>query len=90
MKGKIFLLLFLFSVTEFPPYACTAFILDHGGKKLLAKNLDWPVAEGYLFINRKGEQKLSLPLATAVSRLISSEKSSRSAASMRGDWLLKN
>jgi penicillin V acylase-like amidase (Ntn superfamily) len=33
---------------------CTAFVMKGGGTMLLAKNLDWPVGEGYVFVNKRG------------------------------------
>jgi choloylglycine hydrolase len=36
-----------------PGAACTAFVMKNGGVVLLAKNLDWPVGEGYVFVNKR-------------------------------------
>jgi choloylglycine hydrolase len=33
--------------------ACTAFVMRGGGAILLAKNLDWPVGEGFVFVNKR-------------------------------------
>jgi penicillin V acylase-like amidase (Ntn superfamily) len=33
--------------------ACTAFVMQGRGGILLAKNLDWPVGEGYMFVNKR-------------------------------------
>jgi choloylglycine hydrolase len=33
--------------------ACTAFVIKNGGVVLLAKNLDWPVGDGYVFVNKR-------------------------------------
>jgi choloylglycine hydrolase len=33
--------------------ACTAFVMRGGGAVLLAKNLDWPVGEGLVFVNKR-------------------------------------
>lgn len=38
-------------------YACSAFCLKNGQSFYLAKNLDWPIAEGFVFINERGENK---------------------------------
>lgn len=38
-------------------YACSAFCLKNGQSLYLAKNLDWPIAEGFVFINERGENK---------------------------------
>lgn len=37
--------------------ACTAFVMRGGGTFLLAKNLDWPVGDGYVFVNKRGMSK---------------------------------
>jgi penicillin V acylase-like amidase (Ntn superfamily) len=37
--------------------ACTAFVMHGRGAILLAKNLDWPVGEGYLFVNKRNVRK---------------------------------
>jgi len=36
-----------------PEGACTAFVMRGGGSILLAKNLDWPVGEGLLCVNKR-------------------------------------
>jgi len=33
--------------------ASTAFVIKNGGVVVLAKNLDWPVGEGYVFVNKR-------------------------------------
>ena len=35
-------------------YACTAFIIKSNEKILLAKNLDWPINDGMIIVNKKG------------------------------------
>lgn len=37
--------------------ACTAFCLKSGNELFLAKNLDWAIEHGYLFLNEKEEEK---------------------------------
>jgi len=37
--------------------ACTAFVMQGRGAILLARNLDWPVGEGYLFVNKRNVRK---------------------------------
>jgi choloylglycine hydrolase len=37
--------------------ACTAFVLRGRDAVLLAKNLDWPVGDGYIFINKRKVEK---------------------------------
>jgi len=36
-----------------PGAAGTAFVIKNSGSVLLAKNLDWPVGDGYVFVNKK-------------------------------------
>jgi choloylglycine hydrolase len=36
-----------------PGGACTAFVMRGGGAVFLAKNLDWPVGEGFVCVNKK-------------------------------------
>jgi hypothetical protein len=36
-----------------PGGACTAFVMRGGGAVFLAKNLDWPVGEGLIFVNKR-------------------------------------
>jgi penicillin V acylase-like amidase (Ntn superfamily) len=45
-----------------PAQACTAFIMRGGGTFLLAKNLDWPIGDGYVFVNKKGVSKEAFSL----------------------------
>src|SRR4030042_6580481 len=40
-----------------PGEACTAFVMRGGGAVLLAKNLDWPVGEGIVFVNKRNVYK---------------------------------
>jgi penicillin V acylase-like amidase (Ntn superfamily) len=37
-----------------PGGASTAFVMRGGGTMLLAKNFDWPVGDGYAFVNKRG------------------------------------
>ena len=37
-----------------PARPCTAFCLQDGDHHILAKNLDWPIAEGLIFVNKRG------------------------------------
>jgi penicillin V acylase-like amidase (Ntn superfamily) len=60
MKIKILIISLLLLGFSIPAGACTAFILERDGKLILAKNLDWPIGEGYIFVNCKGEEKTSL------------------------------
>lgn len=49
------LLTFLLTLAVFVNHArpCTAFVMKGSGAILLAKNFDWPIGEGYLFINKR-------------------------------------
>lgn len=40
--------------------ACTAFCLKNSEQIIMAKNLDWPVDQGMIFVNSKGLEKHSL------------------------------
>lgn len=53
-----------FLLHALPPVlpACTAFVLKQDKAILLAKNLDWPIDDGILIINKKGEAKSSFPM----------------------------
>lgn len=60
MKSVIFsFFLFLRLLAEHKTLVCTAFCLNNGNQIVLAKNLDWSVDLGYIFINKSGEQKTS-------------------------------
>ena len=41
--------------------ACTAFCLSRENRTLLAKNLDWPIDDGLILVNRSGVRKSSFP-----------------------------
>jgi len=43
-----------------PLAACTVLVLQRGGNVYVAKNLDWPVGEGVIVINRRGQEKTAL------------------------------
>jgi penicillin V acylase-like amidase (Ntn superfamily) len=49
--GLLFCL--LFGPGGSPAAGCTAFVMRGGGTYLLAKNLDWPVGDGYIFVNKR-------------------------------------
>jgi len=54
----IFLALgFLTAGSARPEGACTAFVMRGGGAVFLAKNLDWPVGEGVVFVNKRDVAK---------------------------------
>jgi penicillin V acylase-like amidase (Ntn superfamily) len=40
-----------------PGRPCTAFVIKGSRAVLLGKNLDWPVGEGYIFVNKRGVAK---------------------------------
>lgn len=41
-------------------HACTSFSIEHGGRHLVGKNHDWMVADGMIFVNKKGLEKKAL------------------------------
>lgn len=47
----------LISAARLPAHACTAFVMRGGGTILLAKNLDWEIGDGYVFVNKRGVDK---------------------------------
>jgi penicillin V acylase-like amidase (Ntn superfamily) len=47
-----------------PAQGCTAFVMRGGGTFLLAKNLDWPIEDGYVFVNKKGVSKEAFSTGT--------------------------
>jgi len=58
VKWLLGILLFVFSLVLMPESnACTAFCLKKGNKIYLAKNLDWGIGAGYLFLNERGVNK---------------------------------
>ncbi len=44
-----------------PVLGCTAFVMKGWGGALLARNFDWPVGEGYVFVNKKNVAKTAYP-----------------------------
>lgn len=51
------LILFNFSVSE--TFACTTFCLKSKGEVLFGKNYDWMIDDGFVFVNKRGLQKVS-------------------------------
>ncbi|MFZ2053896.1 MAG: linear amide C-N hydrolase [Candidatus Aminicenantales bacterium] len=45
--------------------ACTAFVMRGGGTFLLAKNLDWPIGDGFVFVNKRDVSKVAFSPGTA-------------------------
>ncbi len=43
-----------------PALACTAFMLQDQEKVLVGKNLDWPIGDGFIVINKRDVSKLSM------------------------------
>jgi choloylglycine hydrolase len=39
---------------------CTFFCLSQGGTILVGKNLDWPIGDGFIIINKKGTAKQAM------------------------------
>jgi penicillin V acylase-like amidase (Ntn superfamily) len=61
-RGKVHLCFFLLIVSLFrfdiwPLGACTAFCLRNGQRIVLGKNLDWPIGEGLVVVNRRNLSK---------------------------------
>ena len=50
----------LFAVFSLPLSACTVFVLRQENSVMVAKNLDWPVGEGIIVVNRRAVEKTSL------------------------------
>ncbi len=59
-KPTDFILFFL--ICSFSLRACTTFVLKTGDDVLLAKNLDWPVGDGFIVVNRRGVEKRALAM----------------------------
>jgi penicillin V acylase-like amidase (Ntn superfamily) len=63
MKGTIrgasaaFIVCLLAALGFRPIQACTAFVMRGGGTYLLAKNLDWAIGDGFVFVNKRGMSK---------------------------------
>jgi choloylglycine hydrolase len=47
----------LCAVQPVPAEACTAFVLSGMDGPVVARNLDWPIDDGYLVVNRRGVDK---------------------------------
>lgn len=54
LKSFTVLLFILLTSVTHPVKACTAFCMEHNNSFILAKNLDWPVGEGILLVNKRG------------------------------------
>jgi len=62
---KYLIFIFLFLGNAVPPCrACTAFCLLSQGRYYLAKNLDWPVDDGLVFLNRASIAKRSAGISS--------------------------
>ena len=56
MRYFVFILSFVIVCTE-PSEACTAFCINNGKQIILAKNLDWSINDGLIFLNKRGIYK---------------------------------
>jgi penicillin V acylase-like amidase (Ntn superfamily) len=56
---NVLFVLFVVFVRPFSLEACTTFVLKRNNTILLAKNLDWPIADGVILVNKRGETKTS-------------------------------
>ena len=60
MRPVIFLFfLFLSLLAEQKTLACTAFCLNNGNQIVVAKNFDWSVDLGYIFVNKLSLTEIS-------------------------------
>ena len=50
----------LFALISLPLSACTVFVLRQENSVMVAKNLDWPVGEGIIVVNRRAVEKTAL------------------------------
>lgn len=57
MKKYLLLISCILIVKPISPSACTAFSLRDHGQILVAKNLDWPIGEGLIILNKCGVEK---------------------------------
>lgn len=57
MRRSLYILIVFFLFFESGVLACTAFCLKNNGNIYLSKNLDWPIDNGYLFLNERGINK---------------------------------
>jgi len=46
-------------VQSAPLDGCTAFCLNKNGQLVLAKNLDWPIADGFIVVNKRNMKKVA-------------------------------
>ena len=53
----IFIVVFVLIASSYPLKACTAFVLKQDDTIILAKNLDWLIGDGFIFINDRGVSK---------------------------------
>jgi len=44
-----------------PAHACTTFMLERGGERVVGKSYDWHMGQGLVMINKRGVAKQSLP-----------------------------
>jgi choloylglycine hydrolase len=45
-----------------PASACTTFMLERGGDRVVGKSYDWYMGQGLVFVNKRGVEKQSLPV----------------------------
>ena len=60
IANNLFILLTFFLVKPGESTSCTAFRLKINDQILVGKNLDWPVGDGFVIINKKGVTKYAL------------------------------
>src|SRR5215468_3296311 len=44
-----------------PAAACTTFLLERGGQRVMGKSYDWHMGQGLVIVNKRGVAKQSLP-----------------------------
>jgi len=59
MKNKIFYIIIITIMQSSLLMACTAFCLKDSTQLILAKNFDWPINDGLIFLNKKGVPKVA-------------------------------
>jgi len=56
-NNSYFLLVLFILFADYQIFACTSFCVVKNSEIYLAKNLDWPIDLGYVFLNEKGIRK---------------------------------
>src|SRR4051812_39196688 len=51
----------LLAGTARPAHACTTFMLQRGGERVVGKSYDWYMGQGLVIVNKRGVAKQALP-----------------------------